>query len=50
MIDLLEHSVRVGEHGGREFIEIPSQSFVAKCLETKAAYKAAGSHEPLPPD
>lgn len=50
MLDLLQHSVFVGIRDGREFLEIPSQSFVAKCSETKAERKAAGDLHPLPPD
>lgn len=50
MIDLLRHGVVTGTHAGKEYLLIPSLSFVAKCNETKAEYKAAGNHEPLPPD
>lgn len=50
MLDLLSHGVPTGVRNGREFLEIPSLSFVAKCSETKAERQAAGDRNPLPPD
>ena len=50
MLDLLSHSISGGTDAGREYVLIPSLSFVAKCNETKAAYKAANNPDPLPPD
>lgn len=47
-IDLIGEGIPLGTHGGREWVEICSSRFVAKCAETRARRRVLDG--PLPPD